>query len=520
MNDPRQIQTAKGKRGEEAANGALAVTGRIIQESGVGLGGLLVEAVNAPARGRVVRLASSEAGQGVAAMLHRLASCLGLALCAGAAWSQQGVSMALDPCREIITNMPDPEAPSFYGALPTSNGMVRGAGWSGHVNAWFNYIKGGGGSAKYLKSRRAIEQAASRYEQALVAGAKKVAAARASPDFEREIRALNLKTSGKVLEYVKAYDARGADDVAMYAQLRAAQSDLKAVRDRLVVVQREYDVFVAELARANTEAEKKALFASASEVEGVLASAVEALRLTSQFVPLDPVSAVKSAADITVKVVPLLLGPGSGAVGRVDAKLAELDAKIEEHRRKAFTARITEASHQINAAQERLLNAARAISRNRLQMFDTLQQLAGIEPARAQPKYFGALWEYYKGAAVAGADLHAATRDYYEYLVRDRPGESALLLVHIQTDIEHVRRSNVADPTGGQWQDTARDAERWLRGMYIPWRNRDVSGASTCLRALKEFQHLRLADESAKYINDKVFNGLSEADYAKIGLGP
>lgn len=62
MNDPRQIQTAKGKRGEEAANGALAVTGRIIQESGGGLGGLLVGAVNAPARGRVVRLASSEAG--------------------------------------------------------------------------------------------------------------------------------------------------------------------------------------------------------------------------------------------------------------------------------------------------------------------------------------------------------------------------------------------------------------------------------------------------------------------------
>jgi len=453
-------------------------------------------------------------------MLHRLASCLGLALYAGAAWSQQGVSMALDACREIITDMPDPRAPSFYGALPTANGMLPGAGWSGHVNAWFNYMRGGGGSARYLKSRRAVEQAASRYEQALVEGAQKVTAAAARPDLDREIRGLNQQTSGKVLEYVKAYDARGAADVAKYAELRAAQSDLKAVREKLIAVQRDYDAFVAELARANTEAEKKALFTNASEVESVLASAVEALRLTSELIPLDPVSAVKSGADITVKVVSLLLRPGSGAVGRLDAKLAELDAKIEEHRRKAFTARITEASHQIDAAQERLLNAAREISRNRLQMFDALQQLAGIEPAGAQPKYFGALWEYYKGAAVAGANLHDATREYYDFLVRDRPGESALLLMHIRTDIEHVRRSSVADPTGGRWQDTATDAERWLGGMYIPWRNKDVSGASRCLRALKEFQHLRLADESTKYINDKVFNGLSRADYGKIGLGP
>lgn len=451
-------------------------------------------------------------------MLHRLASCLGLALCAAGAWGQQGVSVALDACREIVTDMPDPAGPSFYGMLPTTNGMIPGAGWSSHVNAWFNYMKGGG-SAKYLKSRRTIEQAASRYEQALLTGARKVDAAAARPNLGRDLRALNQQTSGKVLEYVKAYDARGVDDVEMYAKLRGAQADLKAVRERLIAVQSEYDTFLAELARANTEAEKKALFTSASEIGAVLSSTVEALRLTSEFVPLDPVSAVKSTASIVAKVVPVLLAPGSGEVARIDAKLADLDAKIEEHKRKRFRARIMEASHQIEAAQERLLVAARAVSRNRLQMFDALQQLAALEPAGAQPKYFGALWDYYKGAAVAGADLHQATRDYYDYLVSDRPGESALLAVHIQTDMEHVRRTNPPDPTGGRWQESAADAERWLRGMYVPWRNQDVKGSSTCLRALKEFQHLRVADESAKYINDKVFNGLSKADYTKIGLG-
>jgi hypothetical protein len=452
-------------------------------------------------------------------MLHRLASCLVLALCAGGAWSQQGVSVALDACREIITDMPDPRAPSFYGAIPTStNGMVTGAGWSGHVNAWFNYMRGGGGSAKYLKLRGAVEQAASRYEQALVTGAKKVTAAAARPGLETDIKALNTR-SGKVLEYVQAYDAHGAEEVAKYAELRAAQSDLKAVREKLIAVQSDYDAFVAELARANTEAEKQALFKDASDVESALSTAVEALKLTSEFIPLDPVSAVKSGADISVKIIGVLMAPSSGAVAQLDAKLADLDSKIEEHRRKGFTARIREASHQIDAAQERLLNAARAISSNRLQMFAALQDLAGIEPAGAQPKYFGVLWEYYRSAAVAGADLHDATREYYDFLVRDRPGESALLLLHIQTDIEHVRRSGVADPTGGRWQQTATDAEQWLRGMFIPWRNKDVSGASRCLRALKEFQHLRLADENAKYINDKVFNGLSKADYGKIGLG-
>jgi hypothetical protein len=451
-------------------------------------------------------------------MMHRVASCLGLVLCTGAALGQQGIAPALDACREIITDMPDPKDSSSYAALPTTNGMVTGAGWSSHVNAWFNYMRGSG-SARYLKSRRAIEEAASRYEEVLVKGEQKVSAAAARPGFDNYLRALNERT-GKVLEYVKAYDARGADDVVKYAELRAAQSELRAVREKLIAVQREYDAFVSDLARANTEAEKKALFTSASQVEGALATAVEALRLTSEFIPLDPVSAVKSTADIAVKLVPALMGPGSGAVGRLDAKLAELDAKSEEHKRKAFTARISEASNQIDAAQQRLLNAARAIARNRLQMFDALQQLASIEPAGAQPKYFGALWDYYKASAVAGADLHEATREYVDFLVRDRPGETALLLVHVQADIAHVRRTNVADPTG-RWMDSATDAERRLRGMFIPWRATDVGGASRCLRGLKEFQHLRLADESTKFINDKVFNGLSKTDYGRIGLtGP
>jgi len=83
-----------------------------------------------------------------------------------------------------------------------------------------------------------------------------------------------------------------------------------------------------------------------------------------------------------------------------------------------------------------------------------------------------------------------------------------------------VRRTNVADPTGGQWQVLATDAEQWLRRMFVPWHTKDVSGATRCLRALKEFQHLRLADESTIYINEKVFNGLSKADYKKIGVAP
>jgi hypothetical protein len=454
-------------------------------------------------------------------MIKRVPIFLGVAVFAGVAWSQEGVSMALDSCREIITDMPYPGAPLVvYRALPTNGGMVIGAGWSGHVNSWFQYMRSGGGPAKYLNSRRAIEQLAPKYEQALVEGAQKVAAVAARPNFRRDILALNQKASGKVLEYVKAYDARGADGVAKYGELRATQSDLMAARQKLVAVQRDYDAFVNELARANTKAEIDALFKSANDARQILGSAVEALRLTSEFIPLDPVSAVKATVGVAEKIIPLLLEPGAADVARLEASLAELDAKLEEHRRKAFTARITEASHQIDAAQERLLKAARDVARNRLQMADALQQLAALEPASSQFKYFGAIWEYYRGAAIAGADLSKVTREYFDFLTRDRPRESALLLTHIQYDADHVRRYGIADPTGGQWQDSVAKLEQWLQEMFIPWRARDMGGASKCLRALKEFQHLRLADDELKAINEEVFNGPSQADYEKIGLAP
>jgi hypothetical protein len=410
----------------------------------------------------------------------------------------------LDFCRTVITDMPDPAAPSFYRALPTASTMTTGAGWSGHVHSWFNYMRSGttGGAQLYLAHRKSIASAAEAYERSVLDRGTPLVAESRRAGFKKSLLDLQAQTRDVIPLTNKYTRASGELDVE-FERLKQALLGIREARSGLEAVEKDYAAFLDKLVFDEKLAEKEKLIADAKEVHGVVSLVLGSMSSAPGLVPYDATSIMKALGGQPVgALVNAALRPDAKKLAELDARLARLDAEIKQHRDKAFRSRIDAARAKLERSQIDPVASGKAILTRKLEGFQAVQELAGLEKEGQGFQYFHMLRDYFKDVALAASRLDEAADGYYRFLTRGRPAEAALLLRHIEVDIDHVRSSGAPDPSG-EWARVANDAATWLRRDFIPWHKAEVERVGRCVTGFKELRHLQLVDES--------LNGVTEA---------
>jgi len=429
-------------------------------------------------------------------------------------------AQALDPlaaCGSVdrASEMPDPTAPSFYGALPTNAGMVQGAGFSAHVNSWFRYMRDErGGIGEYQASRRALEQTLASFEKTYVARAGAIEQESRKSTFNEPLLALKKRSGAQAVEltnrYVQAADSVGTE----YVKLRAALLDIQEARSNLVVVQSDYSAFLIELKISEAQGEKGRLIAEAREVQELVTRVVSGLAGVSG-APVTASSVGKSIAGQSF-LIDAAFGPDVAALASLDAKLADLDRQFEEHRRKGFTERLKQARSRLERSALVAEASARAIPGKKFEMYGALQSLAAIEAQGQGFGYFRALQSYYKDIAAAAAPVDEAAGRYGRFIQRNRPAEASLLQRRIEVDIDHVNRTQPSDSTG-EWLKLARNASTFLRDPFVPWQAGESRRVDACQRSLKELRHLQVVDREMNEVT-RLLDGIPPADLKKYVL--
>jgi hypothetical protein len=416
-------------------------------------------------------------------------------------------------CQTISTPMPDPRAPSFYTALPTGTGKkIAGAGWSGHVKAWFNFMRDpvGGAVPQYLAYEKQLGRTAQEYRQAVIEQGSKLLKETEKSSFKKSVQDLNTSKNSQVVILVDEYGNEDKEVKEGYKALGRAVGEVEVAKKDLVAVQREYDAFLSEMKKKDLEQEKQLLLDESESVFKALSVLIGSLSTSAAAIPFDATSIVKViGGDPITSIVKLAVRPDPAKLAALDAQLEELETKIKEHKDKAFRAKIASARVRLENNLSLSQSSAERILLHKQKSFQKIHALAGLEKEGHGFQFFHSLLDYYKSVAKKAASLNEAVNGYYKFLTATRLDEGEILLKHIEVDIDHVRRHNL-DP-GGEWMRLAVQSESWLKTHYLPWYQPEVQGVGKCLTGFKELRHLGLVDKSVNMVIEAT-NGIPDRE--------
>ncbi|MGH7359950.1 MAG: hypothetical protein ACREJR_14150, partial [Candidatus Rokuibacteriota bacterium] len=216
--------------------------------------------------------------------------------------AQDRFDTELSFCATINTPMPDPAAPSFYSALPTSTGKSVGAGASGHVKAWFTSMRdrNTGAAKQYLDHDAALSAAAKEYRRAVIEQGGKLLEQTDKSTFKKSVKDLNTKTNGKVLDLVNRYVNESRAVAGAYKELREALLGVGKAKKELASVQDDYEAFLNEMRYKKLSAEKAELLRRAEETQQLLSMVLGSLASANTFVPFDATSIMKGLTGAPV----------------------------------------------------------------------------------------------------------------------------------------------------------------------------------------------------------------------------
>jgi hypothetical protein len=191
-------------------------------------------------------------------------------------------------CRKINTPMPDPRAPSFYAALPTRNGAAPGAGWSGHVNAWFSFMRdqNSGAMKQYLAHDAQLTRAAKEYREVVMEKGSKLLAESNKSTFKKSVRALNTRTNSQVDILISQYVNESREVQNAYDDLKRALIEVQEAKAVLESVRNEYEAFLDEMKHQELQGEKQALLDEAAEIQALLSTTIGSLSNVTSAIPL------------------------------------------------------------------------------------------------------------------------------------------------------------------------------------------------------------------------------------------
>lgn len=425
---------------------------------------------------------------------------LGLTLCVPEAHAENPFDGSLGFCRTVSTQMPNPEAPSFYTALPTNDGIIAGAGWSGHVGAWFRFMRSRehGAVRQYLEHDEQLLSTTDAYRVVVVEAGGKLLKETERAAFKKSVQDLNRRTNSRVSDLLNEYVNESAEAARAYKRLMGqAIPETEASRKDLVAVLAEYDTFLTGLQYTAVEQEKKDLLAEAAEISGIVSSMIGTLANAMSVVPFDAISIMKGLkGDPFPSIVKMAFAPDPARLGELDARLRMLDEKLRGHQEKGFRNRIEAARLRLAKARSAAEVAAEEVLEHKMKTWQAIHELAGLEREGQGLQFFHALRDYYRAVALTGASLNEAVNRYHRWLHGTWLSEGTLLATHIQVDVEFVRRHGL-DPTG-EWTKLAAEPAAWLRRDYLPWYRGEVDRVGACLAGFKQLRHLHLVNEAMK----------------------
>jgi hypothetical protein len=421
-------------------------------------------------------------------------------------------------CKTITTKMPDPRAPSFYTALPTRNGAASGAGWSGHVKAWFNFMRdsNSGAMKQYLVHDAELTRAATEYRQAVIDRGSELLAESGKSTFKNSVKNLNLKTNGQVDNLVSQYVNESREVQNAYGDLRRALIDVQEAKAGLESVRNEYEAFLNEMKHRELQEEKQTLLDEAADIQALLSSTIGSLSNVTSAIPFDGISIMKGISGEPVSsIIKLAFGPDPTKLAELDAKLLNLDTKIKEHRDRGFTEKIKAARLKFERSESVPESSANKILDHKLKSWQAVQALAGLEREDQGFQFFHKLRDYYKAVAFKASALNEAVNNYYRFLTKGRPAEGEILQTRIEADLSHVDRHKL-EPSG-EWAKLATSASSWLNDRYLPWYRPEVQHVGGCLKGFKELRHLRPVDNSINRVVEAT-EGIPQSNLGKYLL--
>lgn len=428
---------------------------------------------------------------------------LGLTLCVRQAHAENPFDGSLGFCRTVSTPMPDPAAPSFYTALPTHGGAIAGAGWSGHVRAWFRFMRSRehGAVKQYLAHEKQLSSTTDAYRAVVVETGGKLLKETQKATFKRSVQDFNRKTGSKVIELVNEYVDESDQAARGYQGLSQALLEVEASRKDLLAVRDDYEAFLTELQYKAVEAEKRALLDEAAEVSGMVSSVIGGLANGLTAIPFDAISIMKAlTGDPISSIIKAAFGPDPAQLAALDARLRVLDEQLRGHKEKGFRNRIEAARLRLEKAKGAADLAVAAILEHKMKTWQAIHQLAGLEREGQGFQFFHALRDYYKTVAFAGASLNDAVNGYHRWLHGAWLSEGELLARHIEVDVDVVRRED-RDPTG-EWGNLAAEPAAWLSRSYLPWYRDEVQRVGACVTGFKQLRHLHLVNQSVNQVID------------------
>ncbi len=404
-------------------------------------------------------------------------------------------------CETISTPMPDPRASSFYVALPTSTGRIAGAGWSGHVKAWFNFMRDGnvGAVKQYLAHDERLSRTAQEYRQLVIGEGGKLVKETEKSAFKGSVRDFNTRKNSHVVRLVNQYVNESNEVARKYKELRGAILEVKATKEDLVSVRDEYEAFLKEMQYKDLDKEKRRLLSEAMSVSQTVTTVIDSMANIYTAIPFDATSimGLLKGNPIT-SIVKLAFGPDPSKLAKLDAQLEALDREIKEHKDRAFRSKIQAARLRLEKNELVASSSAQEILSHKLKTWQAISELAGLESERGSFQFFHVLRDYYKAVALKAAALNEAVNSYYQFLTTTRLDEGEILVKHIEVDVAHVRQYNL-DPTG-EWMKFATEAASWLEKDYLPWYRAEVERVGACITGFKELRHFHLVNKSVNLV--------------------
>ena len=412
-----------------------------------------------------------------------------------AAHGDSGFKEELAFCKTANTPMPDPRAPSFYTALPMRNGVATATGWSGHVNAWFQYMRdeNSGATKQYLAHNAKLSHAAKEYREVVVQKETQLLKEVNKNTFKKSVNELNRRTDSRLKTLLQQYVNESREVASAFAELKGALLDLQRAKTALVSVHSEYESFLTEMGRQELEGEKERLIGDAAKIQELLFLTVNSLSNITAAIPFDAISIMKGISGEPTK---LAFGPDSEKLATLDPKLQALDDNIVEHKNRGFRINIEAARLELEKSQMVALNSASRIVDHKRKSWQAVNELADLERKGQGFQFFHKLRDYYKSVAFKAAALNEAVNDYNQFLTTGKPSEGELLWKRIEADIAHIHQ-NKLEPTG-DWMKLATSAALWLDERYIPWYRSEVQRVGACLTGFKELRYLGPVD---KFLN-------------------
>jgi hypothetical protein len=405
-------------------------------------------------------------------------------------------------CQTISTPMPDPAAPSFYRALPTSDGAIAGAGWSGHVRAWFRFMRNSesGAVRQFLAHEKRLSSTSDAYRVVVIDEGGKLLKETEKATFKKSVQDFNRKT-GRVISLVNQYVNESDQAARGYEALRQAILEVQASRIDLLAVRDDYEAFLTEMQYKALEKEKQKMLNEAAEVSQMVSSVISSLANAPTAIPFDAISIMKLLkGDPFPSIIKAAFGPDPARLGALDARLQVLDGALREHRDKGFRNRIGAVRLRLEKAKSAADLEAEAILEHKRKTWQAVHELAGLEREGHGFQFFHALRDYYRAVAFTGASLNEAVNGYYRWLTGTWLSEGEILATHIDVDVDHVRKHDL-DPRG-EWMNLAAEPAAWLRSDYLPWYRNEVQRVGACITGFKELRHLGLVNEAMNQVID------------------